>query len=374
MNSARTLSAQAAVLRTVGEPFEVIDVALQAPRDGEVLVRIEAAGVCHSDYLYATGKLIHPLPVILGHEGAGSVEAVGDGVHSVRVGDHVVPLWRSSCGRCEYCSMGRAPLCSAGRQMRATGTLLDGTSRIEIAGEPAHHFLGVSCFAQYAVVPESALLAIPSDIPMPVAAIASCSVLTGFGAVLNAGRMSAGDVVAVIGAGGVGIAAVATATLAGASRVVVVEPNANRRAFAASFGATDLIDSNEAESGQAILETLNEGVDLAIEAAGDPPAIRLATDLLRPGGTAVLVGGHVADTDGTFAARDLIVDEKTVVGSIFGSSRPAADFKRIFALYRAGRLPLERMLGGSYPLKRINDAYAELSGGRSQGRLILSLR
>jgi Zn-dependent alcohol dehydrogenase len=257
--------------------------------------------------------------------------------------------------------------------MRSTGTLLDGTSRIEIGGEPGFHFLGVSCFAQHAVVPESALLAIPPDIPMPVAAIASCSVLTGFGAVLNAGGMSAGDTVAVIGAGGVGIAAVATAALAGATRVVVIEPNVHRRAFAAAFGATDLIDSHEVGSGHDVVRLLGEAVDIAIEAAGDPGAIRLASDMLRPGGTAVLVGGHVAGADGTFRARDLIVDEKTIVGSIFGSSRPAADFRRIFDLYRAGRLPLDRMLGPSFPLKRINDAYAQLLSGQSNGRLVIAL-
>lgn len=354
---------RAAVLEGIGEPLRLAEVDLRPPADGEVLVRIAVAGVCHSDLLYMNGTLKHRLPVILGHEGSGVVQAVGPGVRSVRPGDHVVLLWRSTCGRCEACSAGRAPLCPGGRAMRSAGTLMDGTSRLSLDGEPLHHFLGLSCFAEMAIVNEEALLVVAQDIPLDLVAIAGCAVITGAGAIFNAGRVRPGDRVLVIGAGGVGVGAIAAAGAAGAARIVAVDRVAARLDFAASFGATDLVVGDAVSAADDVRRLMPEGVDVAIEAAGTPDAIRLAIDLIGPGGTAVLVGGHGDEAIGTFAARDLVVNEKSVVGSIAGTMRPAADFRRLFDLYRAGRLPIDRMIGRRYPLSAINAAYTDLASG-----------
>src|SRR5215472_5226814 len=230
---------RAAVLYQPGEPLRVEDVELGAPRAGEVRVRVAAAGVCHSDYHYMRGDLVGNLPIVLGHEGAGVVEEVGPGVTEVQPGDHVVLLWRTSCGRCEFCSRGRPALCPVGAAIRATGRMPDGTSRLSRGGVELRHFLGVSCFAEQTVCSERSVLKIPDDIPLAVAAVAGCAVMTGFGAVINTARVEPGSTVLVIGAGGVGLCAV----MAGAARVIAADVTPAKLEFATGFGATDVIDA-----------------------------------------------------------------------------------------------------------------------------------
>jgi Zn-dependent alcohol dehydrogenase len=328
-----------------------------------------AAGACHSDYLFATGTLTHPLPVVLGHEGSGIVEAVGEDVSGIKIGDHVVMLWRSSCGRCAMCQRGRPGLCASGQQMRVSGFLHDGTSRIRRGSDVIHHFLGISCFAERAVVPADALLTIDDDIPLDVAAVASCAVLTGYGSVVNAGHVRAGDTVLVLGAGGVGIAAIASALAVGATRIIAVDVAAERLEFARSFGATDLIDAGDLHDWTSI----SGSVDVAIEAVGSVEAVGQAVQALRPGGTAVVVGGHAASAEIKLPARDLVLDEKTIVGSIFGTAQPSVDYPRIFDLYRRGGLPIDRMIGPAYSLEQIGDAYECLLSGRP-GRPMITFR
>src|SRR5262252_2675714 len=242
---------RAAVLYQPGEPLSVEDVELAGPRAGEVRVRVAAAGVCHSDYHYMRGDLVGNLPVVLGHEGAGVVEEVGPGVTSVRPGDHVVLLWRTSCGRCEFCSTGRPALCPDGAAVRASGRMADGTSRLSRDGVEIRHFLGVSCFAEQTVCQELSVLRMPEDVPLAVGAVAGCAVMTGVGAVINTG--------------GVGLCAIMGAVLAGAARIIAADLNPVRLELATSFGATDVVDASHEDVVQAVKELTGGGADYALE-------------------------------------------------------------------------------------------------------------
>lgn len=354
---------KAAVLHQPGQPLRIEDLELAPPREGEVLVQIKAAGVCHSDYHYMRGDLAHPLPAVLGHEGAGVVEQVGPGVTSVGPGDPVVLLWRTSCGRCEYCQTGRPALCPAGQGMRASGKLADGTTRLSLAGSPVLHFLGISCFAAMAVCRQESVLRIPEDIPWAVAALAGCSVMTGVGAVVNTARVQPGTSVLVIGCGGVGLSVVMGAILAGAARVIVADVNAAKLEMARGLGATDAIDASKDDVVGMARELTGGGVDFAFEVIGLPDTVTNAVRALRAGGTAVAVGVSPTGARAEVNTLDLVMQEKTLKGSIYGSTRPAADFARLFALYRAGRLPLDRLLSREFSLEKVNEAYDAMLGG-----------
>ncbi len=355
---------KAALLRETGSPLTIEQVDLAGPAPGEVRVRVEAAGVCHSDYHYMHGDLPHPLPVVLGHEGAGIVEEVGPGVTSVAPGDHVVLLWRTSCGRCELCSRGRPALCSLGAGIRASGMLMDGTSRLRTgAGEAVHHFLGVSCFAEQAVCPEAAVLKIPDDVPMAIAALAGCSVMTGVGAVVNTARVEPGSTVLVIGAGGVGLSVVMGAVLAGAAMIVAADLADSKLELARSFGATHVVNAGSEDVVKAVRGLTGEGVDYSFEVIGNVETMGQAVRAIRRAGVATMVG--VAKVGAAFSvnALDLVLAEKSIRGSIYGSTRPAADFPRLFDLYKTGRLPLDRLLTRRYPLEQINEAYEAMLSG-----------
>ncbi len=355
---------KAAVLYEPKTPLRVEEVEIDAPKQGEVLVRIAAAGVCHSDYHVMTGDLAAPMPIILGHEGAGVVEAVGAGVTSVQPGDHVVLLFRASCGRCEYCSRGRPALCGLSRPTRATGTMLDGTTRYRRDGEEIKHFCGVSCFAERTVVMEQALVPIRKDVPLEIAALVGCSVMTGVGAVVNTARVEPGSSVLVIGAGGVGLSAVMGAQLAGASPILVADLVPSKLELAREFGATHVIDARQRDTVEAARElTGGEGVDYAFEVIGLGRTMTQAFRATRRGGTAVAVGVAPSDAVVEVPAQELVFSEKTLKGSFYGSTRPHADMPRLLELYRAGRLPLDRLLTRRYPLEQINEAYQALLSG-----------
>jgi NDMA-dependent alcohol dehydrogenase len=354
---------RAAVLYQPGEALRVEEVELGAPRAGEVRVRVAAAGVCHSDYHYMRGDLVGKLPIVLGHEGAGVVEEVGPGVTSVRPGDHVVLLWRTSCGRCEFCSRGRPVLCQEGAAVRAGGHLPDGTSRLSRDGEEIGHFLGVSCFAEQTVCHERSVLKLPEDVPLPVAAVAGCAVMTGVGAVVNTAAVEPGASVLVVGAGGVGLCAIMGAVLAGAARIVAADLNPSRLEMATSFGATDVVDASREDVVQAVRELTGGGVDYAFEVIGLPATVVQAVRALRAGGTAVAIGIAPVGSAAPVDLLDLVRQEKTLKGSIYGSTRPQSDFPRLFELYRRGRLPLDRLVTRRWPLEEINEAYEALIAG-----------
>jgi Zn-dependent alcohol dehydrogenase len=363
---------KAAVLYEPRLPFRVEDVELAPPGPGEARVRVAAAGVCHSDWHFATGEMQTPLPVVLGHEGAGVVEEVGPGVARVRPGDEVVLLWRAGCGHCEYCSRGRPALCGSNRRMRASGGLLDGTSRLHGPSGEIKHFLGVSCFAEQTVVPETSLLPISDRVPLEIAAIVGCAVMTGVGAVVNTAGVEPGSSVLVIGAGGVGLSAVMGAHLAGASPIIVADVVGSKLELASELGATDLVQAGEQDPVEAARTlTRGEGVDYAFEAIGRRETLEQAIGALRRGGTAVAVGLPGTQVAAAVNVVDLVTSEKTLKGSLYGSTRHFADIPRLFDLYRRGRLPLDRLLSRRYRLDQINEAYQALLAGEVARAVLL---
>jgi Zn-dependent alcohol dehydrogenase len=354
---------KAAVLYRTGEALQVEDVALAAPHAGEVRVRVAAAGVCHSDYHVVSGDLPANLPIVLGHEGAGVVEEVGAGTTGLRPGDHVVLLFRAGCGRCEFCSRGRPALCPVMRAVASTGRMADGTSRLSRNGAELRHFMGLSCFAEQIVCDERAALRIPDDVPLPVAAVVGCAVMTGVGAVINTARIEPGSTVLVIGCGGVGLCAVMGAVVAGAARIVAADVNPSKLELATSFGATDVVDASTEDVVEAVQELTGGGVDYAFEVIGRPESVTQAVRSARVGGTAVAVGIAPDGTSAQVGLQDLVRQEKTLKGSIYGSTRPQTDFPRLFDLYRRGRLPLDRLVSREWPLDQVNEAYAALLAG-----------
>jgi Zn-dependent alcohol dehydrogenase len=354
---------KAAVLYEHGQPLIVEEVELAPPQAGEVRVRVAAAGVCHSDYHYMRGDLTGNLPCVLGHEGAGVVEAIGAGVARVAPGDHVVLLWRTSCGECEYCSSGRPNLCPVGAALRRTGRLFDGTSRLSKGGSEVFHFLGVSCFAEDVVCSERAVLTVPQGVPLQVAALVGCSVMTGVGAVVNTARVEPGSTVLIIGAGGVGLCAVMGAVLAGAARIIAADVNPAKLELATAFGATDIIDGSREDVVAAVQELSGGGVDYAFEVIGLAATVNQAVRALRSGGTAVAIGVAPQGAEALVPLGELVSQEKTLKGSIYGSTRPQKDFPRLFDLYRRGRLPLDRLVTREWPLAEVNEAYEALLAG-----------
>jgi S-(hydroxymethyl)glutathione dehydrogenase/alcohol dehydrogenase len=354
---------RAALLERFGTPLVVRDLDLDEPHAGEVLVRVEAAGVCHSDRHYLAGDLRCPLPVVPGHEGAGVIEAVGPGVTRFAAGDRVCMMWRPRCGECRQCVAGRPGLCEAAGVQAASGGLLDGTTRLRADGARVHHLLGVSCFAEHCVVSERAVVPVPPGVPPEIAAIAGCAVITGVGAVLNAVGPCAGDGIAIFGAGGVGLSSVLGAVLAGANPIIVVDVVAERLDMATRLGATHTVDASGEDVAAAIRAVRPGGVEWAIEAVGRPATLETAVDVLCPRGTLVAVGLGAVGTTFDVPLNALVQREKRVVGSLYGSANPLIDLPRLFELYLAGRLPLDALIGRRYPLDRINTAFDDLTRG-----------
>jgi Zn-dependent alcohol dehydrogenase len=359
-----TMTVRAAVLRVPGEPLSIESIELAPPGPGELLVEIEAAGVCHSDLHYLRGDLQCPLPVVPGHEGAGRVIALGPGASGdVAIGDRVCLLWRPNCGRCEHCLAGRPIMCDLGPLQARSGGLLDGTTRMSVDGGALHHLLGASCFAERVVVSERSVVRVPDDVPAEIAAIAGCAVITGVGAVRNAIGGCLGDPLVVLGAGGVGLAAVMGARLAGASPLIVVDVDEAKLALARQLGATHTINAGDADPVAGVLDIVSGGAHAVIEAIGRPETLRQAFAMLRPTGTVVAVGlGRVGQTF-EVPINELVQRQKRVIGSLYGSSIPPLDLPVIFELYRSGRLPLELLVGESHPLERIGDALDALASG-----------
>jgi len=352
---------RAAVFYEVGKPLAVEDVDLEPPRHEEVLVRIVATGVCHSDLHYIKGDLVMPLPVVLGHEAAGIVEAVGSGVESVRRGDHVVLLFAPACGRCRYCDTGRPHLCEM--RYRVRGKMPDGTTRLHVRGRDLHHFTCVSSWAEQAVVPASGVLPIAKDVPFPVAALLGCAVTTGVGAVVNAARVTPGSSVAVFGVGGVGINVIQGARIAGAAMIIGVDMLDHRLATARTFGATHTINAGREDAVPAIRDLTGGGADYAFEVIGRNATVRQAVECLARGGTAVAVGIPPAREELTLPGPAFVLDEKTLRACFYGSARLRAEIPRLLTLYRTGRLLLDELVTATYPLERVNDAVAALDRG-----------
>jgi S-(hydroxymethyl)glutathione dehydrogenase / alcohol dehydrogenase len=356
---------RAAVLHEANAPLSVETVTLEPPRDGEVLVRVAAAGVCHSDVRLADGDLGDGrFPTILGHEGAGVVEAVGPGVDSVVPGDPVGFCFVPSCRACGACSAGRFNLCETAAAHAWAGTMLDGTTRLHLAdGRPLRHFNFVSCFAERCVVPAASAVPLPPGLPLWQAALLGCAVVTGYGAVRNAARVAIGESVCVVGCGGIGQQIVAAARMAGAGRIVAVERDPAKLALARSRGATDTVDaSGAADPRAAVLALVPGGVDHALEAVGSPATIRLAWDVLRPGATAVVVGIAPRGAEVRVPALQLL-SEKGLRGSYYGSGNAASEIGRLGRLLADGRLEVADAVSHLTDLDGIEAAFGRLRRG-----------
>lgn len=353
----------ASVMTAPNEPLETVTLELSEPRADEVLVRLAATGVCASDAHTHTGRIPSPSPCVLGHEGAGVVEGVGANVTNVDVGDHVALSWMPSCGVCRHCVSGRPVLCTAAAPALLAGTLLDGTVRLHRDGRPVSHYSFLSTFATHAVVPASSAIRIGRQIPLGVASLVGCGILTGYGAVVNKARVAPGSSVLVFGAGGVGLSAVMAARVSGAGQIIVVDPVAAKLEEAEVFGATDgLVPS--ADLVEHVRDLSGGGVDYAIDAAGDEGILGQAFAATVPGGTIVCVGMPDVHARPSLPGPELVRDEKIITGSLYGSSRPSLDIPSILRQYSAGVLPLDRMITRTYELDEIDDAFADMRAGR----------
>lgn len=354
----------AAVLHATNEALRVEEVELAPPGPREVSVRIAASGVCHSDWNAIAGDAIVPLPSVLGHEGAGVVEEIGDGVEDVAPGDHVVLSWLPSCGRCFYCRRGRPNLCELALPGFFAGTLFDGAIRLSQNGRPVYHYSFLSTFAERAVVPDASCIPIRRDVPLAVAAIVGCAVMTGVGAAINRARVEPGSTAIVFGAGGVGLSVVLGCRLAGARDIVAVDPVARKRELALELGATHVVDPLAEDPRDAARSlTDGRGADYAFVAAGVPALFADAFAATRRGGTVVCIGLPREDAAAVFPATALVRDEKIVTGSLYGTCRDRDDMPRLLDLYMAGRLELDRLVTRTYPLADINDAFADMNAG-----------
>jgi S-(hydroxymethyl)glutathione dehydrogenase / alcohol dehydrogenase len=365
---------RAAVLEQTGGPHHVQQLDLAPPGRHEVLVRLHASGVCHSDFNAIDGTAETRCPAVLGHEGAGVVEAVGPGVARVAAGDHVALSWAPSCGECAECLRDLPQLCSTAWPAMATGGLMDGSTRLSRDGEPVYHYSFLSTFAEACVVPERCCVPIPRDVPFDVAGLVGCAVTTGVGAVWRTAQARPGDRVAVIGCGGVGLSALMAAVAVGAEPVVAVDAAASKLEVARSFGATGgVLWAGSAEAtAEAIRAASGGGVDYAIEATGRPEAMTAAFLATRPRGAAVLIGIPRADAVLELPALSIPRMERRVLGSIYGSSRPERDFPRTLDLYSSGRLPLDRLVSHRLPLEGVEEAFALMRSGEAL-RVVLDL-
>ncbi len=362
---------RASVLEEKGVPLRVETLVLDPPRQDEVLVRVAAAGVCHSDLHLAQGHLGDGRwPIVLGHEGAGVVEAVGEGVSHVGPGDRVAFCFVPSCGECRMCVAGRRHLCEPAAERSLAGTLMDGTSRLRRPdGTTIKHFLTVSCFAERCVVPAAGAVPIGADLPLWQAALVGCGVVTGVGAVRNAARVAPGETVCVIGCGGVGLQVVSGARLAGAGRIVAIDRDPSKLALARERGATDTLESSP-DVRAAARELMPGGFDHSFEVIGRADTIRLAWDILRPAGQATVVGIAPAGVEVSLRALDLL-SEKTLRGCYYGSADVAAELPGLVALAASGEIDLASVVSHVVGLEGVEEAMQRLRRGEGARTVVV---
>ncbi len=363
---------RACVLREPHQPVTVETVRLDPPRRGEVLVRVAAAGVCHSDLHLADGELgAGRWPIVLGHEGAGVVEAIGEGVSGLALGDHVVFCFVASCGVCSACRTGRRTLCEPVGLRSVAGMLFDGSSRLHAAdGTVLQHGLTVACFAEYAVIAAAGAIVVPKSIPPWQAALLGCGAVTGFGAVTHAARVKIGERVCVIGCGGVGLQVIAAARLAGAATIVAVDRRPEKLEHALRRGATHVVDADAPDPAAEVRRLTSGGVDHAFEVVGTAGTIRLAWDTLRAGGEAIVVGLAPAGVEVALPAIEFLA-EKSIRGSYYGSADPAETMAGLVELVRAGRLELADVVSHLITLDEVEDALGRLRRGEGDRSVVV---
>lgn len=369
---------KAAVLNAMGvappyaesRPLSVEELELEGPAHGEVLVRIGAAGLCHSDLSVINGDRPRPLPMVLGHEAAGVVEEIGPGVDDLKKGDHVVLVFVPSCGHCLPCAQGRPALCEPGAAANVAGTLLSGARRLRRNGATINHLLGCSSFAEYATVSRRSLIKIDPDLPLDEAALFGCAVLTGVGAVLNTAKVTPGSTVAVVGLGGVGFASLLGASLAGARQIVALDTLSDKLSMAKRLGASETFSAAAADCVEQVRAATQGGVEFAFEMAGSVKALELAYKITRRGGTTVTAGLPPPTHTLPLPVVNLVAEERTVKGSYVGGCVPVRDLPRYVALYRQGRLPVDKLMTGRLSLADINVGFDRLREGKAVRQVV----
>jgi Zn-dependent alcohol dehydrogenase len=342
-----------------GTDYQIVDdLSVKDPDAGEVVVRIEAAGLCHSDLSVINGTIPFPTPVVLGHEGAGVVEAVGSSVTTVKEGDHVVLSTLGNCGACQYCDSGKPTMCRSTFGLRP--------QPFTWRDAPAYSFANASVFSERTVVKANQCIPIPADVPLASASLIGCGVLTGIGAVLNRAKVPEGANVLVIGVGGIGLNVIQGAALAGAAQIIAVDTNARKRDVALAFGATDFVESIEA-----VRDLAPNGVEYAFECVGHVALIRAAMELLDWGGTCVMLGVPGFADEASFNVASMYLD-KSVLGCRYGSSSPQLDVRRYVDLYQRGRLKLDELVSASYPLEDLKTAIHDMEAGDITARGVLT--
>lgn len=365
------MKTKTAVVYEHDKPVVVDDLEVDAPKANEVLIRMVASGVCHSDLSVVNGTIYYDPPVALGHEGAGVIEQVGADVESVRPGDHVVLSFVSYCGNCRMCKIDRVCLCEGFSTRR--GYLLDDTCRLQnSANQPIPQMARIGTMSEYSVVPEQSLIKVDSHYPLEKAVLVGCGVTTGVGAVLNTAQVEPGSWVAVIGTGGVGLNVIQGAVLASAERIIAIDRVPKKLEFARSFGATDTVNASDADPIEAIRDlTGGLGVDYAFEVIGNPQTIEQAYAIVRPAGTAVIVGVSHHEAAVSLPAQSIVMMEKRLIGSFYGSAVPRVDMPKLLKLYDEGKLKLDELITQNYRLEQVNEAFADLEAGKNARGVIL---
>lgn len=352
-------------------PLSMEEVDLAPPGPGEVLVKIAAAGLCHSDLSVINGDRPRPMPMVLGHEAAGVVESVGVGVDDLARGDHVVLVFVPSCGHCPPCSEGRPALCEPAAAANVAGTLLGGARRLSRNGTPINHLLGCAAFAEYATVSRRSLVKVDPELPLTEAALFGCAVLTGVGAVVNTAQIRAGATTAVIGLGGVGLASVLGARAAGARQIVAVDLSDAKLELAKSLGATHAFNASAPDTVEKIREATKGGVEYAFELAGSVRALETAYKVTRRGGMTITAGLPPPAATMPLPPLNLVAEERTLKGSYIGTCVPTRDIPRYVDLYRQDRLPVDRLMTGTLKLDQVNEGFDLLHEGKAVRQVIV---
>ena len=364
---------KAAILRTtsaqrpfsVSKPLSIEEVELDPPKRGEVLIKVKAVGLCHSDLVAITGERAKPMPIVIGHEAAGIVEEIGQDVQGFAVGDHVVPSYVASCGRCEMCSVGRPALCEPATIANANAVLKDGTTRLRQGSTRIHHHSGVAGFAEYSVIPEEALVKIDKSVPFEHAALFGCGVVTGVGSVINTAQAKPGQFIAVVGLGGVGLSAVLAALAIGSGKVLALDLSEEKLAFARELGVHHALNAGDADVQAQISALTGGGVHIAIETAGSNRALQMAYDITRRGGTTVTAGMPGPEAEITLSHLKIAAEERSIKGSYMGSCVAKRDIPRYLNMFQNGSLPVDKLMSRSIGFDDLNAAMDRLADAKT---------
>lgn len=370
---------KAAILRTtsaqrpfsVSKPLSIEEVELDPPKRGEVLIKIKAVGLCHSDLVTITGERAKPMPIVIGHEAAGIVEEIGQDVQGFAVGDHVVPSYVASCGRCEMCSVGRPALCEPATIANANAVLKDGTTRLRQGSTRIHHHSGVAGFAEYSVIPEEALVKIDKSVPFEHAALFGCGVVTGVGSVINTAQAKPGQFIAVVGLGGVGLSAVLAALAIGSGKVLALDLSEEKLAFARELGVHHALNAGDADVQAQISALTGGGVHIAIETAGSNRALQMAYDITRRGGTTVTAGMPGPEAEITLSHLKIAAEERSIKGSYMGSCVAKRDIPRYLNMFQNGSLPVDKLLSRLIGFDDLNAAMDRLADAKTVREVLI---